>query len=406
MTSDSCMLQQTPVLLVDDRPENLLSLEGLLEGMHLLTVRASSGNEALAATLRHDFALVLLDVQMPGMDGFETAELLRANPRTRTLPIIFVTAGMDDISHQFRGYDAGAVDYLIKPFEPFILRSKISVFRDLYLQRRELEMHRNHLQELVDMQTAELRRAAEELERRVEQRTRELVETNRQLESFAYSVSHDLRAPLRHINSFSQILEEEYGTALDDQGRQLIRRIVGGCIRMGNLIDAVLELSRASRKPLERIRVDMTRVAREVADELKEHGGGSAAIRIEELPTASADPLLIRQVFVNLIGNALKYSRKREKPLVAIGSETVDGVVWYVVRDNGVGFDMRYADRLFGVFQRLHPGDEYEGTGVGLAIVHNIVTRHGGVIRAEAEPDRGAAFFFTIGEDPPPAAAT
>ena len=142
------------ILLVDDRPENLASLEGILEELDLEMVRALSGNEALRLSLKHDFALVLLDVQMPGMDGFETAELMRSNPKTRHLPIIFVTAGMKELQYQFKGYDAGAVDYMTKPIEPVILRSKVTVFRDLYLQRRELEAHRQHLQTLVDQRTS------------------------------------------------------------------------------------------------------------------------------------------------------------------------------------------------------------------------------------------------------------
>lgn len=403
MNSGSNSLERASVLLVDDRVENLVALEGLLEGMNIETVRATSGNEALAATLRKEFCLVLLDVQMPGMDGFETAQLLRGSHRTRHIPIIFITAGMDQLNHQFRGYETGGVDYLIKPFDPVILRSKVSVFRDLYLQRKELELHRNHLQELVERQTADLRQAAEELERRVAQRTGELLRANEQLESFAYSVSHDLRAPLRHINSFSQILEEEYGEALDQQGRDLIRRIVNGCNRMGHLIDAILELSRASRKPLERVVVEMERVAREVVAELREMTGWKGEVTISPLPAAEADPHLIRQVLVNLVGNAMKFSRTREVPRISIESRVDGGKVEYLVQDNGVGFDMRYADRLFGVFQRLHPADQYEGSGVGLAIVQNIITRHGGSIRAESEPERGATFIFTLGDSPPSA---
>lgn len=402
MNGDLCCLEPASVLLVDDRVDNLMALEGLLEGMNVRTVRATSGNEALAATLRHDFCLVLLDVQMPGMDGFETAELLRQNQRTRHLPIIFVTAGMNDLSHQFRGYESGAVDYLIKPFEPVILRSKVAVFRDLFLQKKELELHRTHLQELVERQTAALREAAEELEKKVAQRTEELLRANEQLESFAYSVSHDLRAPLRHINSFSQILEEEYGESLDQQGRELIQRIVKGCVRMGHLIDAVLELSRASRKPLERVPVDMGKIAADVVAELREMTGWKGEVTIGPLPEAEADPHLIRQVFVNLVGNAMKFTRSRDIPHITIESRRDGEHHVYVISDNGVGFDMRYADRLFGVFQRLHPLDQYEGSGVGLAIVRNIITRHGGTIRAEAEPDRGATFLFTLGEPSPP----
>lgn len=384
------------ILLVDDRPGNLSALEGLLDELDLVFVRALSGNEALRLTLKQDFALVLMDVQMPEMDGFETAELMRSNPKTRHLPIIFVTAGMKDLKFQFKGYDAGAVDYLAKPIEPAILRSKVRVFRDLYLQRMELELHRRNLQELVDQRTIQLRLAAQELEQRVIERTEELQQVNRQLESFAYSVSHDLRAPLRHIDAFSHILMDDYSQALDEEARNLLHRIVAGCDNMGKLIDAILALSRTVRQPLNKMPVSMERLARETFAQYREqYEGKEISFTVAELPESQADPVLLRQVYANLIGNALKYSSRREVPRIEVGAFPDNGETVYFVRDNGVGFDMRYADKLFAVFQRLHNGSEYEGTGVGLAIAQNIIQRHGGKIWAEAEPDKGATFFFT-----------
>ncbi|GLI39981.1 response regulator [Geobacter hydrogenophilus] len=385
------------ILLVDDRPGNLAALEGLLDELNLVFVRALSGNEALRLTLKQDFALVLMDVQMPEMDGFETAELMRSNPKTRHLPIIFVTAGMKELKYQFKGYDAGAVDYMAKPIEPVILRSKVRVFRDLYLQRMELEFHRKNLQELVDQRTIQLRLAAQELEQRVIERTEELQQLNRQLESFAYSVSHDLRAPLRHIDAFSHILMDDYSQALDGEARGLLHRIVAGCDNMGKLIDAILALSRTVRQPINKMPVSMERLARETFAQCREqYEGKEVEFAVSELPESQADPILVRQVYANLIGNALKYSSRREMPKIEVGAFPDKGETVYFVRDNGVGFDMRYADKLFAVFQRLHNGNEYEGTGVGLAIAQNIIQRHGGKIWAEAEPDRGATFFFTL----------
>ncbi len=385
------------ILLVDDRPENLAALEEILADIDLEMVRALSGNEALRLSLKHDFALVLMDVQMPEMDGFETAELMRSNPKTRHLPIIFVTAGMKELQYEFKGYDAGAVDYMAKPIEPIILRSKVAVFLDLYLQRRELEVHRQHLQTLVDRRTVQLRQAAQELELRVIERTDELQQVNRQLESFAYSVSHDLRAPLRHIDAFSQILMDDYADRLDEEAREVLQRIVVGCGQMERLIDSILSLSRTARQPLNKVTVDVERLAHEAYGELvSEEEQLRIDFAIGALPECLADPILLRQAMVNLIGNAVKYSRKQECPKIEVGSYPQDGKTVYFVRDNGIGFDMQYSDKLFGVFQRLHSVREFEGNGVGLAITQTIIQRHGGKIWADAEVDRGATFFFTL----------
>jgi signal transduction histidine kinase len=385
------------ILLVDDRPENLTALEALLGDMEIETARALSGNEALRLTLKQDFALVLLDVQMPAMDGFETAELMRSNPKTRHLPIIFVTAGMKEVKYQFKGYDAGAVDYLAKPIEPVILRSKVRVFRDLYLQRRELEDHRQHLQSLVDQRTAELSKAAQELEQRVITRTEELQLANQQLEAFAYSVSHDLRAPLRHIDAFSQMLMTDHAERLDEEAQAILHRIVTGCEQMGRLIDAILTLSKTARQPLNKVIVNTDRLVRQAYEELTtDMTLQKITFVVHPLPECLADPLLLNQVLVNLIGNAIKYSRKQDSPRIEVGCSQESGKPVYYVRDNGSGFNMNYADKLFGVFQRLHSSNEFEGTGVGLAIVQNIIQRHGGRVWAEAEAGKGATFYFTL----------
>ncbi len=397
MMNDLRPIKKPLILLVDDMPENLTSLEGILENLEIETVRALSGNEALRLSLKHDFALVLMDVQMPDMDGFETAELMRSNPKTRHLPIIFVTAGMKELQYQFKGYDAGAVDYMTKPIEPVVLRSKVNVFRDLFLQRSELDLHREHLQSLVDQRTSQLCLAAQELEKRVIERTSELQLVNRQLESFAYSVSHDLRAPLRHIDAFSQILMDDYAACLDEEARGVLQRIVAGCNQMEQLIDAILMLSRTARQPLNKIMINMERLAGEAYSQVEDQQVMAISeFSIGSLPECLADPLLIRQVFANLIGNAFKYSSRCESPRIEVGGFVRGDEKVYFVRDNGIGFDMQYADKLFGVFQRLHSDQTYQGTGVGLAIVQNIIQRHGGKVWAEAEPHRGATFYFTL----------
>lgn len=237
-----------------------------------------------------------------------------------------------------------------------------------------------------------------ELEQRVRLRTSELEAANRELEAFSYSVSHDLREPLRAMSGFSRALVEDFGDQLPAQARRYVDSIVGGAARMGRLIDDLLAFSRLARKPLRVRTVDTKALVDECLDALLSAEARETEIAVGALSPCQADPALLRQVFVNLLSNALKYSRNRDKPRVVVDCKTGDaGETIYFVRDNGAGFDMRYAGKLFGVFQRLHRKDEFEGTGVGLAIVQRIVTRHGGRVWADSEPDRGATFSFTLG---------
>jgi light-regulated signal transduction histidine kinase (bacteriophytochrome) len=232
------------------------------------------------------------------------------------------------------------------------------------------------------------------------QRTnRELEAANKELEAFSYSVSHDLRAPLRAIDGFSQILLEEHSAALPAEAQEYLRDVRANTQCMGQLVDDLLALARLGRQPLHTEHTEPGAIVRRCLGELRrECPGRRVEIVVGELPACSADPGLLKQVWINLLSNALKYTSRREAARVEIGGEQGNstGPPTYFVKDNGIGFDMRYTDKLFGVFQRLHPADEYEGTGVGLAIVQRIIHRHGGRVWAEAEPDRGATFFFTL----------
>ena len=249
----------------------------------------------------------------------------------------------------------------------------------------------------------EIRKLNAELEQRVVERTAQFEAANKELEAFSYSVSHDLRAPLRAINGFAEIVLEDFGPQLPEEGRRYLERIRNGGQRMGELIDNLLAFAQLSRQSLHRQSVDTVKLVQNVLDELKpQREGRQVELRIGNLPTCHGDRALLKQVWVNLLSNAIKYTRKRAAAVVEIGGARENGGTVYFVRDNGAGFDMQYVHKLFGVFQRLHRADDFEGTGVGLAIVQRIVHRHGGRVWAEAEVNRGATFHFTIeGENQP-----
>jgi PAS domain S-box-containing protein len=243
----------------------------------------------------------------------------------------------------------------------------------------------------------EVRRLNDELEMRVRERTAQLETSTRELDAFAYSVSHDLRAPLRSLEGFSQVLLEDYADVLDEEGRQHLGRIQANVERMAQMIDDLLDLSRATRTELRRDRADLSALGREVIAELRARDPDRAVdVIIPDGMVAPGDPHLIRLVLQNLLGNAWKFTAQTAGPVIRMSRDTQDGIDVFTVRDNGAGFDMRYAQKLFSPFQRLHSTNDFEGTGIGLAIVHRIVTRHGGQIRAEGRPGHGASFRFSL----------
>ena len=588
------------ILIIDDDPNNLAIVTGYLEDADFTILVAEDGESGVE---RADFArpeLILLDVMMPGIDGFETCRRLKARSGTRDIPVIFMTA-LSEMEHKVRGFEAGAVDYIAKPLQREEIIARVGVhlrmreltsrlqesneFLEMRVMERTLALARTNselqteigqrrkaedeqrklnrtlrmlsecnqtliratdetvllkdvcrviaefgnyrmvwvgyaeqderrsirpiayagheddflstiritwadeeygqgpsgrairtgepafaeniltdsrclpwrdelvkrqflssaaiplitggtvlgtltlyadkpiafdseevklLMELADdlaygivsLRTREEHRRAEEeirtlneeLEERVALRTAELEQLNSQLESFSYSVSHDLRAPLRAIAGFSRIIMDEYLDQLPDGVRSYLERICVNGQRMGNLIEDLLTFARLGRQPITKTKVNSRALVQDLlSEELHdENEGRTVEMTIGDLPPCDADPQLIRQVFLNLLANAYKYTRKRDVARIEVGAFPRDGKNVYYVRDNGAGFDMRYSEKLFGVFQRLHDKKEFEGTGVGLAIVHNIVNRHGGNIWAEAYLDKGATFFFTL----------
>jgi len=265
---------------------------------------------------------------------------------------------------------------------------------------------RKRAEEEIRRLNKELQRDAAELEQRVRDRTAQLEASNKELEAFSYSISHDLRAPLRAINSYARILTEDHGAKLDAEGQRVLGVVYSEAVRLGELIDNLLQFSRLGRQPLQKVLINMTALAREVYAELSARAPGRLVdFRLSSLPAAPADATLLRQVWVNLLDNALKFTRHRERALIEVGGTLQGGEAIYTVKDNGVGFEMKYAGKLFKVFERLHTPDEFEGTGVGLALVQRLVHRHGGRVWAEAEPDCGATFHFTLPVPPEPVVA-
>lgn len=497
------------ILLVDDNPENLVSLEATLESLGQSLVLARSGMEALRYLLDDDFAAILLDVKMPDMDGFQTAELIRARKRSRHTPILFLTGYKND-EHLFRGYDLGAVDFLFKPIVPEILRSKVGVFvelsRNTALLRRQADilgkaeqrfrslleaapdamvicaedgrinlvnsqveaifgfpreeligenvrvlvpewssrsvlpgssadrhmelwaMHKSGGKFPVELSLSPMqseegllvttairditqRRRAEDairelnmtLEQRVAARTEELLQSNEalrqsndDLNQFAYAASHDLQEPLRMVSLYSQMLQRKYGEKLDADADEFIAFIVGGAKRMEQLLRDLLAYSQTgsvNEGPM--APVDCAAALRKVVLNLQASvEQNKATITWDPLPTLHAHEIRLMQLLQNLISNAIKY-RSEAPPAIHVSAERRDGDWFFVVQDNGIGIDPEYAHEVFRIFRRLH-GQDYPGTGIGLAICQRIVERYGGRIWVESGLGRGSRFCFTI----------
>ena len=403
------------ILLVDDREDNLLAIETIFEPDGYRFVKANSGRQALKILLTEfDFALILMDVKMPNLNGFETASLIYERDRLKHIPIIFITANNFGDENLYRGYQAGAIDYIYKPIKPEVLRAKVSVLIDLYRKNRQLLAQEQRLVAInksLEMEIKE-RKASEEkvkhLNRQLLENIASLEQANKDLDRFAFMASHDLQEPLRKIRMFSDRLALKYSELMDDDGRTNIHRIHKAAERMQNLITDILTFSKISVDTPSFVDCDMNVILEEVMTDLDEEvKATNGTIIVDKLPTLSVNPSLIKPLFHNLIGNALKYSKKDTTPVVKINSEISPqlngkssvGSVKYCrifIQDNGIGFDQKYAEEIFGMFKRLHHNSEFQGTGIGLALCKKIVEQHKGYISARSKINEGSTFIVSL----------
>jgi len=358
-------VRRARILWADDNADMRDYVERLL-AEHYEVCSVADGLTALAKAREDAPDLILSDVMMPGLDGFGLLRELRKHAATRTIPMILLSAREGEAS-AIEGLNAGADDYLVKPFSARELLARVRTHLELARVRKEW--------------------------------AKELEQANKELEAFSYSVSHDLRAPLRIVDGFSKILLGKHGAKLDEEGRQYLDRVIAGAQKMASLIDDLMNLSRITRAPLKKEPVQLTEMARGVIGELQETAPSrKVVVEIAERLEGFGDVRLLNIVLVNLLGNAWKFTAKREEARIAIGQERQGDESVFFVRDNGAGFNMTYADKLFAPFQRLHAESEFEGTGIGLAIVQRIIARHGGRIWAKSAVGVGTTFFFTLGQ--------
>jgi len=367
------------ILIVDDDATKRFALRTILAPLDETIIEASSGADALRQLLRSEFAVVLLDVRMPIMDGFETAQLIRQRPRSELTPLIFVTALDQAETDMGRGYNLGAVDFVFAPVVPAIMRAKVTVFVELYRAQQELRRYRTQLETLV------------------EERTIALTAINRELEAFSYSVSHDLRGPLVAFDAMSEAMLESYGGQLDAKATANLQKMREASARMTSVFDGLQMLFRLTSGEIHREELDISTMAAKVAEEMRAADPESST-QIEVVPgiVATGDRRLVHILLANLVNNAWKFSSTKPSPRITVGCELVDGESRIFVRDNGVGFDMIDAHRLFGAFQRLHSQSEFPGVGIGLATARRIVNRHGGRVWAEGAVGEGATFYFVL----------
>lgn len=406
------------ILVVDDREDNLFSLETILEKDHYIVKKANSGRAALRILLKEeDFTLILMDVQMPDLNGFETATMIYDRDRLKHIPIIFITANDHGEESVFKGYQMGGVDYIYKPINPDLLRAKVSVLVELYTKNHRLIA-----------QEQKMAAANQQLEKEIEERikseqqisllNKQLLEninrlqaTNEELERFAYVASHDLQEPLRKIILFSDQLAVKYKHTLNDDGYHFLERIIKSSERLQLLIKNILSFSSSTINSATFEITDINMLLDSVLSDLElSIEQKRAVVKVSKLPQLKIISSQFRQLFQNLLSNALKFSKEDSPPEIHIYAEEEEH--WQVanidhsqyegkycsiyIKDNGIGFEQKYADQVFTLFKRLNSYDKFEGTGIGLSICKKIVERHNGFISVTSNLGEGTTFVVSI----------
>lgn len=399
------------ILVVDDREDNLFSIEAILEKDNYNIVKANSGRAALKILLKqHDFSLILMDVQMPDLNGFETATIIYDREKLREIPIIFITAFSNDEEYVFRGYKMGAVDYIYKPINPDLLRAKVGVFVDLYRKNRQLQLQEKKLLNANRSLNKEIeeRKISEQkvqlLNQQLTDSNEHLRQKNEELDQFAYMASHDLQEPLRKIQMFSDkiILKKEH----DEDNERYFSKIINASRRMQALINNLLDFSRHSVSISDFKKTDLNELMKETLTEMDmEIEKTGTKINCQQLPVVWAVPGLMQQLFINILGNSIKFRKQTEPLEINITSEKTEapgngamGHYKIIITDNGIGFDNKQSQEIFKVFKRLHSFQEFEGSGVGLSICKKIVEKHGGQISAKGELGKGSEFTIILPE--------
>lgn len=410
------MTPDIKILVVDDREDNLLSIETILERENYTIVKANSGKAALKILLtQHDFSLILMDVQMPDMNGLETASMIFQRDKLKNIPIIFITAHSHEEEAIYKGYKLGAVDFIYKPVNPELLRLKVGLFAELFRKTQQLVAHEQkllntnaYLQKEIEERLASEQKVMQ-LNMELQQNNVHLKSINEELDRFAYIASHDLQEPLRKIKLFSDLLLQKKGSPEDMD--KYLGKIKTSTDRMHQLVNDLLQFSRHHVDDSDFVEANLNNVVKEAIGELEvQINQSNANIVIDQLPSALIIPSLMRRVFYNVISNALKFKKKEETPLIRIQAQThcslevnggKNGTSSYCkifITDNGIGFDKKYADDIFVVFKRLHSYHEIEGTGIGLSICKKIMERHNGQISATSELGQGSVFTIVIPE--------
>ena len=404
------------ILLVDDREDNLISMESILEPSGYDFVKARSGREALKFLLKDtDFALILMDVQMPNLNGFETASLIYEREKLRHIPIIFITANDFGEESLFRGYQTGAVDYIHKPINPELLRAKVSVFVELYQKNHQLIAQEQKLMAINRSLENEIKeriaseKQVKDLNHQLIQNIDRLESANRELDGFAFMASHDLQEPLRKIQTFTDMLVNKISESGNSDAGKYLRSIDAAAKRMEILIRDLLAFSRVSNDNHALSECDLNLVLKEVLNDLEAKiMEGKAKVYVEPLPTIPGNQNLLRSLFHNLIENAIKYSKKDIFPEIIVrpvhhgnngsgnSKSKSNKYCRILVEDNGIGFEQKYAEHIFNLFRRLHNVTEFDGTGIGLAICKKIVEKHNGFISAQSEVNKGSRFTISL----------